>query len=360
MRLWSVICGWFGFGPGAQRPVLPDAAALASAGDDEDQAWDASREHHATNAVPEDPGVFAPEEAWWRCGPHAVHESSRLVLQDAADQSLFNELKAFVEDPKIELPHLPHIPQRVLTLLRQSHVNYPAIAAVVSQDQTLSAGVLSMANTAAYGQAISNLEVALSRLGMRNIQSLMLKESVKAITIRRTSGGRSIAERLWQKSVASAVTMEQLARGCGIQPDEAFVAGLLHDIGEMVLLRLAFDYQRITQQKVPQQVLEYLWQEAHEPMGGTLARHWNLPETLQQLLGNHHGPVASDDPFRAHKLLLQISDMLAGLMGYGSPPKVDLLGSPAARALQFGSIPDHFTMLEDLPERVQRELNLPI
>ncbi len=364
--------GWLGFGPAVEAPAAPTAEMEHY--DQTDPAWEQDREppsdSQPESQTPDQPErevesqepSFIPEDAWWRCKAEGIVEVPRLKLVDPADQSLFKEVQAFIEDPNIDLPHLPHVPQRILTLLRQPNINYPGIGKVLSQDQTLSARVLWLANSAAYAgtQQITNLQVALSRLGMKSIQSLMLKESIKAITIKKTAEGKSRAEVLWKRSVASGVIMEHLSYCYKLKPDEAFIAGLLHDIGEMVLLRLLHDYRRITKQKLPDAVIEYVCQQCHEYMGGMLARHWNLPDAIKPLLEHHHGEIDDYDPYRVQKCLLQITDVLTSLMGYGEKYPFDLLKTEPARTIGFGLEKNHINALAFLPDLVAAELNQPI
>ncbi len=371
MSFWSGIMGWLGFGPAVEAPAAPPAQSEPY--DESDPAWEPQRETggpasgaagtataEAEDGETDEPSLV-PEDAWWRTNGNSILEPPRFVLTDAADLSLFKEVQTFIEDPDIDLPHLPHIPQRVLTLLRQPNINYPGIGKALAQDQTLAARVLRLANSAAYAgtQDITNLEVALSRLGMKSIQSLMLKESIKAITIKKTAQGRSRAEVLWKRSVASGVIMENLSYCCQIKPDEAFIAGLLHDIGEMVLLRILHDYQRVTKQKLPAPVIDYIAQECHEKLGGVLAKHWNLPEAIKPLLEHHHGEIDDYDPHKVAKCLLQITDMLCSLMGYGEKYPFDLLNTEPARMIAFGTEKSHIDALQFLPDLVAAEMNQP-
>ena len=371
MSFWSGIMGWLGFGPAVDAPVAPPAQSEPH--DESDPAWEPQRETTvaaagatgtATTETEDgetDAPSMVPEDAWWRTNGNSILEPPRFVLTDAADLSLFKEVQTFIEDPDIDLPHLPHIPQRILTLLRQPNINYPGIGKVLAQDQTLAARVLRLANSAAYAgaQDVTNLEVALSRLGMKSIQSLMLKESIKAITIKKTAEGRSRAEVLWTRSVASGVIMENLSYCCRLKPDEAFIAGLLHDIGEMVLLRILHDYQRITKQKLPGPVIDYIAQECHEKLGGVLAQHWNLPEAIKPLLEHHHGEIDDYDPHKVPKCLLQITDMLCSLMGYGEKLPFDVLHTEPARMIGFGAEKSHIDALQFLPDLVSAEMNQP-
>ena len=143
--------------------------------------------------------------------------------------------------------------------------------------------------------------------------------------------------------------MENLSYCCQLKSDEAFIAGLLHDIGEMVLLRILHDYQRITKQKLPAPVVDYVAQECHENLGGVLAQHWNLPEAIKPLLEHHHGEIDDYDPHKVSKCLLQITDMLCSLMGYGEKYPFDLLNTEPARLIGFRPGKRHPHALQLLP-----------
>lgn len=361
MKLWSSILGWLGLAPTVESPAVPATKACAAVDPVTDEPIEDIAEPVDDTPVNQDQPAEPIQNVWWQRSENTVTEMPVQTLPDNVKvQALAKELQAFIENPDIDLPHLPHVAHRVLTALRQPNINWPGVAQVLSQDQTLSASTLRLANSAAFATdtEVTNLEVALSRLGMKSLRNLMIKESVKAITVIKTADGASTAEQLWRKSVACSVIMEQLAALYEIPSDEAFLLGLLHDIGEVVLLRLVHDYERVSKQKVPQELFDYICQEHHQQVGHVLSENWNLPTSIRPVIKHHHGAIDADDRYARSKCVVQISDVLASLMGFGQECPYDALNTPAALQLRFGTQSEHLDVLEYLPDLVRAEMTL--
>ena len=356
---WSLITGWFGFGPAGNTPIQPRVVNATEDDGTTSTAPDPALDD--LSALGDDPQSPEAETAWW-CGEDPVAIETPELERDETDAEVRDELEKIINDPDLELPHLPQVPQRILTILRRESADLVEIEKVLSNDQTLSASILKTANTAASAspQEITNLQVALGRMGMQRLQSLMIKESFKSMTVRRTVGGESRGEKLWKRSIASAITMQHLSSCFGLQTEDAFLIGLLHDIGEVVILRVVSQHQQKARQKVSDQLFGHLGREYHQQLGGQLAERWKLPEAISETMRHHHGTIETDDAHAVAKCLLQITDMLVSRMGYCELPALDILNMPAAKIIGFGDEPQHLLLLEDLPEIVRREVNVSL
>lgn len=201
------------------------------------------------------------------------------------------ELDALLREVS-ELRPLPAVAVRVLEIAENEQFSAHELAQAVSPDPALTAKVLRLANSAYYGfpRRISTVRDAVVLLGFRAVRSATLA----ACVIETLPGGRSTDERqFWQFSVTVGMLAEVLARSTHRFSDEAFTAGVLHNIG-----RLALDHHRpeqfrrattlarqegITVAQAEESVLGFTDAE----FGGALAMHWNFPELLVEAVTDH-------------------------------------------------------------------------
>lgn len=201
--------------------------------------------------------------------------------------------------------HLRPIPSnvtRVLKELENPKVSLGMIAEYIGLDQALAALVLQMANSAAlgYGRSCSSLNDAVVRIGVKRLKSLLLASVAVDSMNRQLSGYRLGAGELWNHSVGTAVTAEWAARALSYpDPEEAYVAGLLHDIGKLLLDQYVLsDYSQIILyvKKYNQplwQVEEKLIGIDHARVGGLIAQRWGFPTVLIDAISFHHYPSAA-------------------------------------------------------------------
>lgn len=201
--------------------------------------------------------------------------------------------------------HLRPIPSnvtRVLKELENPRVSLGMIAEYLGLDQALAALVLQMANSAAlgYGRSCSSLNDAVVRIGVKRLKSLLLASVAVGPMNRQLSGYRLGAGELWNHSVGTAVTAEWAARTLAYpDPEEAYVAGLLHDIGKLLLDQYVLtDYSQIILyvQKYNQPlwlVEEKLIGIDHARVGGLIAQRWGFPAVLMDAITFHHYPSSA-------------------------------------------------------------------
>ncbi len=292
------------------------------------------------------------QERWWepREGMTPV-----LVAPAAPDASihlkLFNQLTRALDDPALKLPQAPAVVQRALNMLRQPDVAYKTLADTVYQDAALTADVLRIANSVAYRgfSEVRRLDQAFSRLGQRELRRILL-----AIAVRTTSGGipaeyRELGRELWRCALASAILMEHLAPRYGIAPNDAFLAGLLHDIGSLGLLRIVADFAETRGQTIPRPVFDRLVDKFHERLGLRIADVWELPPPLPELAGNHHHDLPDDEPLGELRSLVQFSDAACAALEYRHYVPYDLLRMKCAKRLKLTDTPETHELLRGLP-----------
>ncbi|MBI5521546.1 MAG: HDOD domain-containing protein [Desulfarculus sp.] len=196
------------------------------------------------------------------------------------------------------LPVLPAVWQRLLTCLEDPWSSLGEMEALIRQEQGLSARVLSQANSSFYGFSgrVTNVKMALQVLGLQEARRLCLGDGIGQLMRASRLYRQAEGQMLWRHALLTAEAAALLAREVGRGDGEtAFAAGLLHDLGK-VLLAACFPlaYQSVRQ---IQQREGLTWREAedrlnldHQSMGLFLAQRWGLPPLLAEVIGRHHQP----------------------------------------------------------------------
>lgn len=302
-----------------------------------------------------------PDEAWFMPRSVPVLHAPHAVDCEPIDTSLHEAIVAVLRESDLELPRLPQITQSALGLLSKPDFNQRQLAELIGRDPMLAASVLRTANSALYRgvSAITRLETAFARIGQRTLHGIVLSENVKALAIRVSSGGeRSLGQELWQRSIASAAIAARFAERLKLAEDEAFLLGLLHDIGMLAMLRVVHDYQTAHGRRVSRPLFDALCDEWHEQLGLRLADAWNLPTPLPELIGSHHKEPAADDPLRPQRQLLQFTDVATSMLGYAPYVSYDFFRMPCVIALGIHDVPATRELLLELPDLIERRAAL--
>lgn len=199
---------------------------------------------------------------------------------------------------KIEdLPAMPDVVQDVLTLTDDPGVAVSDVCERVEQDPALAAKLLKVSNSAYYGmrQVVGTLKLALVILGVREVRNIVLGVSVLDSLKNENTNRLLKSEGLWTHSVATAGLTKKLSEQFALEcQGEDFVAGLLHDVGKLVLWNeLGREYVDIyTSAKGQERSLYTIERESlgfdHADVAAALAEHWSLPDTLRDALWFHH------------------------------------------------------------------------
>lgn len=200
------------------------------------------------------------------------------------------------------LPPAPRVLPQLLMMLSQPNIDSSRVVSLITYDPGLTASVLQVCNSAYFASAvqITDIEEAVNRLGFQQVYLL-----VAAI-----SGGRALAPgqkgygmdegELWKHSVTTAVACQLIARDHDLDQNLAFTAGLLHDIGKIILAdALKHIYTKLVQEveQNQQSMLETekkLLGVQHAEVGGRLLHKWKFPPSLVSAVWFHHHPKAAE------------------------------------------------------------------
>ena len=203
-----------------------------------------------------------------------------------------------------------------------------ALAIIVAQDPNLSARVLRIANSSVYGlsQRVDTVSRAITVIGTRGLYHLSMAVTAAQSFSQISSSLVNIAV-FWRHSVFSALIARNLARRCRIlHPERLFVAGLLHDIGSLLIYKhFAESLQDIVQDARgnEQHLAEYERQHLgfdHAEVGAALLKRWGLPETLYTAVGSHHAydHLVGQTPMSLEAAIVHLADALSNRRMEGS------------------------------------------
>lgn len=301
-----------------------------------------------------------PAKPWWE-RPEATFSEPQTPPEpewNSAVRMLQDKLIHNFDGHNLSLPPVPHVPRQVLTHLRNPRCSFTQVAKCIAQDPVIAGAVLRMANSVLYGgtQRITTLPAAVTRLGTNPLRMLMLHQSIRAAAFDAAAKDHELAEIVWSRALASAAIMSGLAGLTGGNEDEAFLAGLLHDVGNIVVLREAGAQAMLSRQEIEIDAFEYLAYQCHQELGDLIAHEWQLPDHLRSLIGDHHRPPAADDPLAKQRWQLQLTDMLNAMLGYAPAVHYKLRACCPARELGVWNRKDFVPFLETLPRAIQQVL----
>jgi len=348
-----------------------EALTGQTASDDRAQARavpEPPRSHATATAVatPDEPDTPAPDEeeqpaeGWWRVEGEGLTELARIERPEDAQgaQRLENLLVQQFDGHDLTMPPLPQVPERVLQRLRDRNCSFARVAEDIAEDQVVAASVLRAVNSPLYRgvNEITSLQTAVARLGVNALRTLMMHQALKAATFLKKSGDKELAESVWRRSLACAHIMNGLARFTRVDAEDAWLIGLMHDVGNVIVLRVIQGHQALTGHWIAPDMFEYLCHESHQEFGELVAASWNLPPRIKELVSNHHTYPEPDDPLRTERLMLHLTDMIAARLGYAPPAPYDLLASRPVQDLGLAWRNTFIPFLEDLPIQIKEAM----
>ena len=231
-----------------------------------------------------------------------------------------------------ELKPLPASAVRLASLTSSMDTDLAEISDIIVHDQALTMRLLRAANSAASGSAmvITDAQDAVFRLGTARVLALTIAANVNTLLKRDDPALRLSESKLWSHSIAAAAAAESLPEFVSISlPPESFTSALLHDIGKLVMGRFLTPQDLEAIQKAQtDDGIDSLQAEKkvlgghHGELGGIIAQHWKLPESISRGIIYHHTPKEGADPicdavYLSNIIAKHIEDELA-------PPTPDL------------------------------------
>ncbi len=214
------------------------------------------------------------------------------------EQSMDDSIFRCMQDKVDELPLLPQVLVRILQLNPDSDNYFEEFGKLTKEDPAFAVRVIALANSASSAPAVpvATIRDAMTRLGAAVIRSHVASLAVQQVFMPTKPNEVS----LWQHSVYcafSAAKTAELAPGLEVDPAEAYLVGLLHDIGRFVMFQhappnlLAVDE---SQWETPDELIEAdvaIYKITHSELGFKACKHWRLPDSICDVIRRHHTPI---------------------------------------------------------------------
>jgi putative nucleotidyltransferase with HDIG domain len=227
---------------------------------------------------------------------------------------------------------IPALSAKLYELVRamsDTKVSIADIAALVDQDPILAARVLKIANSTAFSprNPIETTQRAVGYVGGATVISIAMKQGAPHIFSKALAGYSTNTQELWEHSLLTAIAAREIAHASkkDIPVGLAYTAGLLHDLGKVVLAINLGNYSDLLIEKIDSlEKQDFLIAERHFletdhcEVGAKLAEHWKLPDVFKQIMTHHHYPSDGPEEFKELLYVVHMADLTAMLLGSGT------------------------------------------
>lgn len=235
------------------------------------------------------------------------------------------KIEEILKDPT-KLPPMSKVVIRVMELLRDPAVSIHELASEISKDPAITASIIRISNSAYYraSKPIRSIQEALMTLGTHAVKEIILLTASKTVLHKDLKGYALEAEEVWNHSlvVGELASKISIHKKLALPKDLVFTAGLLHDIGKIILAQF-FQYKLLdirndlknmntTFTELEKKYFGY----DHQEIGTIVLKAWNFPEELIEVVGNHHNPKPSNQ-FPLLVSVVHIANTIAIISGIG-------------------------------------------
>lgn len=266
-----------------------------------------------------------------------------------------------------DLPAMPQVASKVLELSSDPNTSANQLQQVISDDQAMTARILKIANSALYScsRKIKTLTEAIVMLGFNSIRSLVVTSAARNLYNTRNSQTGLKERLLWEHSIGCAFACRIMAAETRpAMTEEAFLAGLMHDIGKLVL--------NIQTPEMFDQIVQVVYNENrpfasserelfgfdHTEVGALLANKWKLSPVLEEVIRNHHNQAALS-PETPLLSILDLGNKVCHKLGIGfiHDPDLNIVECQANQMLGFS--PEFFDQITtSLQETLETEMEI--
>ncbi len=256
---------------------------------------------------------------------------------------------------------LPHVVSTLSRLIADENSTMKDFEDVIKMDPILVMRLLRLVNSSFYGlsQRIDSIGRAVAYIGMKNLHHMAVTDALKNIFQEQGKSQVFSRKKLWLHCAAVGICAKMIAeRIFGINGDDAYLCGILHDFGLIVEEQVEREKFLMACEacKNGSSITELEQQHLgtdHCEIGYLMTRDWNMPETIQEAIRDHHRPDGDHSPDSLTGII-QISEYITGQLGYTalltSPPEL----SPHLVPHLQENMEEYKVLIEDLPEEMSR------
>ena len=203
------------------------------------------------------------------------------------EQKLIDELLEDLENDRLILPTLPEVALRVRDTLEDESMGLPEVAHVITSDTAVSARLIQIANSPLLraSRQIDTVELAVSRMGGDMVRNLVMSIVMEQMFQATSDVTDSRLRALWEHSTTVAAISHALAnKFTNLTPDQALLAGLVHDIGSLPIIARAEDVPDLLRNT---DMLDRIIQQTHTEVGKAILSKWNFPQEIIDVAEYH-------------------------------------------------------------------------
>ena len=273
---------------------------------------------------------------------------------------LSSQLIQTLRTTEVRIPPYPAVAMSLDRLSRDPKSTITDVTSIIAADASLAATVLRYASAASMGKPTGpvTLHAAVSKLGLEELTRVVIATTVGGAA--NAPGPLSLLRRdQWRRSLLSAMFCRELAGRRGVLPDQAFLGGLLHDFGAVVVLACLESLGRDRLPTLSEATWCRLVEDLHIEFGMIVVARWQLPEPIAEVIAHHHTPHNAS---RAHRSLVQlvaIVDQIIAVLDRGSNGGIAALmevpGLEQGEHYRIGAlmpkVAEHMARFESPPQR---------
>ena len=308
--------------------------------------------------------VKEDEFVWWE-NP-VIHQES-MEFEALTNSVLYDELNRSLQESRLEIIEIPDNIAAILDIIHRRNFKYDEITRLIEHSPVLTGDFLSIANSAAFsrGLAIRDLSQALPRLGKQTIQSILFLNASK-MTVPNSSIFQKTAEEVIHESQAVAKICRMLGEKIYGDGNEAFLAGLLHNIGKLGLLKQIANFYEVPEEldmEYHQSLFANIFPMFYQEAGGIIGKYWKLDDRIIQSISHHNkleelvenGVGGLDLKIAA---LVNLAVYMSRIMGFGDSitEDCDLFGQNSCLILGIKDNPGTRKLLNDIYDAVNEQV----
>ena len=225
-----------------------------------------------------------------------------------------DRLVASIAQGTLELPVLPEVASQVVKLSGDPNSDTRQLAGLIQRDQAMAGHLMRMANSTLYAPKVPlvSLDQVVSRMGMKKIREIALIISCQS-KVFQVAGFEPLVKSHFAHSLAAAAFAQEIARNRRWNVEEAFLCGLLHDVGRPVLLQKLIDLHQELRLPLDLGAVEAAIGALHTRVGSDLVKSWTLPARMAETVLYHHDAMKSTSAAQT-AMMTQLADDLAHLL----------------------------------------------
>lgn len=272
---------------------------------------------------------------------------------------IIEEITARFDTKEFNLPSLPEMALHVNKALEDDSINMNQLSSTLQSDPAITARVIQVSNSALFrsGQPIESLHAAITRIGLEAVRSIVISVVIRDLFHPETALIKKTMKRFYEHSIRIGVICYVLSKRCkGFDPDRAFLAGLLHDIGVIPLLVIADKHSELSHKAGK---LDEILSDLKGTVGSILLRQWdfNVTYALTSEQAYHWERESTYSPDYCD--LVQVALLHSNLVGGEKVPGPSLMELPAFKRLDLGNSDpaEDIQKLTELSHRITEMMN---